>query len=264
MYTTHITAAGTGQSPDRDDCPAVCTLPDWPGEAFVITYDDVTDAVRRELAGEYNAKTEHLGRTPAWVPCGMMTLGTLGQFRRDHMHPQGSYRGRLEQLNGYGRKGADFLAWERGEPATPAKQEWLDEMQADLDAGRHYWRVRILSEQLTDYELYSCQRGYAQNARFEDIRILRRGEHDIPPLLGAGDYHVINGIVVPVIYQNDGEFVGGAYIGADDDRAAAYRDELAHLFEIAEPWESWWPRHTELHDPRESRAVHDPRESRAA
>lgn len=253
-HTTHITAAGTAVSPDRNDCPAVCTLPDRPGEAFVITTDDVDAAELVELADEYNPDTEHVGRVPAWVPCGLMDLPTLGAFMDDHVHQDGDGRFRVEQLPAYSRRGADFQAWLAGDPPPPAKQDWLDELAADVEAGIRHSRVRILSEQLTEYELYACQRGYAANSAYEDIRVLRRGEHDVPDLLGPSDYWIVNGIVLPVIYHASGEFVGAAYIGASDARAQAYRDDAARLWDAAEPWAQWWARHTEYHY-RQSRAA---------
>ncbi len=253
-HHTVITTAGTSDSPDRNDCPSVHTLPGRE-EVFVVVRDDVDDAARAELADEYNPDRELLGTQPRWVPCGLMDLATLGRFMDDNVHRRGDWRYRLEQLPAYSRQGGDFLAWRAGDPPPPAKQEWLDELARDDAAGITHSRVRVFSEELTDYELYACQRGYALNSAYERIRVLRRGEHDIPDLLGPGDYWVVNRIVVPVIYQFDGTFVGGAYIGAEDERAEAYRDDARRLWDAAEPWESWWARHCEYHDARPSRAA---------
>lgn len=253
-HRTSITTAGTADSPDRNDCPSVHTLPGRE-EVFVVVRDDVDDDARAELADEYNPDRELLGTQPPWVPCGLMDLATLGRFMDDNVHRRGDWRLRVEQLPTYNRTSADFLAWQAGDPPPAAKQHWLDELAADEAAGITHYRVRLLSEQLTDYELYACQRGYALNSRYETIKILRRGEHDIPQLLGPGDYWVVNGIVVPVIYRHDGTFVGGAYIGAADERAEAYRDDARRLWDAAEPWESWWRRHPEHHDARPSKVA---------
>lgn len=56
--------------------------------------------------------------------------------------------------------------------------------------------MRILSADLTDYELMACHWGYAYNSKFEDIRVLHHGEHEIPDLLGhnywiVADQHVM-------------------------------------------------------------------------
>lgn len=257
MSTSHqtlITTAGTADSPDRNDCPSVHTLPGR-DEAFVVVRDDVDDTARAELAAEYNPKRELLGTQPRWVPCGLMDLATLGRFMDDNVHQRGDWRFRLEQLPAYSRAGTDFRAWRAGDAPPTAKQEWLDQLERDVAAGIAHYRVRILSEDLTDYELYACQRGYALNSAFEQIRVLRRGEHSIPSLLGTGDYWVVNRIIVPVIYQADGTFVGGAYIGAADERAEAYRDDARRLWDAAEAWASWWSRHPEYHGARPSRAA---------
>lgn len=253
-HRTSITTAGTADSPDRNDCPSVHTLPGRE-EAFVVVRDDVDDDARAELAGEYNPDRELLGTQPPWVPCGLMDLATLGRFMDDNVHRRGDWRLRVEQLPAYNRTSSDFLAWQAGDPPPAAKQHWLDELAADEAAGITHYRVRLLSDELTDYELYACQRGYALNSRYEKIKILRRGEHNIPKLFGSGDYWVVNGIVVPVIYHHDGTFVGGAYIGAADERAEAYRDDARRLWDAAEPWESWWPRHSEYHDARPSKVA---------
>ncbi len=253
-HRTVITTAGTQDSPDGHDCPSVHRL-SGRDEVFVVVRDDVDDDARAQLAGEYNPERELLGSQPCWVPCGLMDLTTLGRFMDDNLHRRGDWRFRLELLPTYSRASADFRAWLAGDPPPPAKREWLDRLSRDAAAGITHSRVRVLSEDLTDYELYACQRGYALNSVHEQIRVLRRGEHDIPPLLGAGDYWNVNGIIVPVIYQTDGAFVGGAYIGVADERAEAYRDDARRLWDAAEPWETWWPRHAEFHDARPSRAA---------
>lgn len=257
-HHTWITAAGTLGSPDRDDCPSVHTLLGRT-EAYVVTRDDADDDARAELATHIgvgpNGRRELLGTTPPWVPCGLMTLPTLSRFMRDNVHERGHYRHRIEQLPTYNRRSPDFLAWKDGDPAPAAKQQWLDQLAADAAAGIIHSRVRLLSEDLADYELYACQRGYAPNSRHEHIKILRWGEHQIPELLGPGDYWVVNGIVLPTIYRADGTFVGAAYIGADDERAQAYREDARRLWQVAEEWESWWSRHPEYHDVRSTQAA---------
>lgn len=256
-HQTSITAAGTRESPDRNDCPSVHKI-DGRTEAYVVIRDDADAQAHQELAAHVgvgpNGRPELLGTQPPWVPCGLMDLATLGRFMDDHQHQAGDWRFRLEQLPTYSRTGADFLAWQNGDPPPAAKQEWIDKLAADDAAGILHSRVRILSAELTDYELYACQRGYALNSRYEAIRVLRRGEHEVPELHATGDFWIVNDIVVPVIYHADGTFVGAAYLGAADERADAYREDIAKLWAAAEPWADWWGRHPEYHSPK-SRAA---------
>lgn len=250
QHRTVVTAAGTRSSPDRNDCPSIHKI-DGRTEAYVVIRDDADDDARRELVEHVgvgpDGRPELLGTQPPWVPCGLMDLPTLGRFMDDHLHRTGDQRFRLEQLPTYSRIGADFVAWKDGDPAPAAKREWLDKLAEDEAAGITHSRVRILTEVLTDYELYACQRGYALNSRHEAIRVLRHGEHTMPALQATGDFWLVNGIVIPMIYHADGTFVGAAYVGAADERADAYRADTARLWAAAEPWADWWGRHPEYH-----------------
>lgn len=104
-------------------------------------------------------------------------------------------------------------------------------------------RVRILSAQITDYERYSCEFGYAYLHPHEDIRILHRGEHDVPPLL-EHDYWLLNRNRVLRMHYDD----TGGFVGAEDapKLLRQVRREADRTWAAAEPFDSWWSRHTEL------------------
>lgn len=156
---------------------------------------------------------------------------------------------RMETLPAYAVEddGDDFRRWVGGEdePTWQRKQPWLDTLRAEHDAGKVRYRVRILSNQLTDYERYACEWGYALNAEAgENIRVLRRGEHDIPPGLIERDFWVVDDdTAVAMHYDRHGRFVAGETL-VDVAEHVATRDAA---WSAAEPFNEWWARHLELH-----------------
>jgi hypothetical protein len=164
----------------------------------------------------------------------------------------GHQRFRLETLPHYsvGDDGVDYERFIAGapEPTWERKRPWMDVLRADRAAGRGATRVRILSEQLTDYERYACEWGYALNAEAgEDIRVLHRGEHTIPEARFIGrDFWIVDGEqVVLMHYDAYGRFEG-AELAAPAERHA-FHDTRDAAWELAEPFVEWWARHPELH-----------------
>jgi len=160
---------------------------------------------------------------------------------------------RMETLPAYAvtSDGDDFRRWVAGEPEPTwaRKQPWLDALRAEHDAGKLRYRVRILSEQLTEYERYACEWGYALNAKAgEDIRVLRRGEHQIPPDLIERDFWVVDDDrMVAMHYAKDGRFEGGEVL--PDAALAEHLATRDRAWAAAEPFLEWWERHPELHRP---------------
>lgn len=158
---------------------------------------------------------------------------------------------RLETLPAYAvtSDGDDFHRWVAGEsePTWNRKQPWLDVLRAEREAGKLRYRARILSEQLTDYERYACEWGYALNAAAgEDIRVLRRGEHDIPPGLIEKDFWVTDDDrVIAMHYDGHGRFEAGEVL--TDRLLAVHLATRDTAWEAAEPFGRWWGRHPELH-----------------
>lgn len=169
-----------------------------------------------------------------------ITAGTFGVGR-------GADIFRTELLPAYEvpTDGSDFQRWLDGatEPNPDIIRRGIDRFAARADAGITSRRVRILSAELTPYERYSCEFGYAHLYPAEDIRVLRRGEHDVPSVLGV-DYWLLNGR--RVLRMHYGEH--GSFLGAEDapDLLRQVRREADRLWEAAEPFGTWWARHTEL------------------
>ena len=254
--TTLITAAGTSDSPDRYGCPGVHAVAGHT-DRFVITREvedpEVMEALAPYLGVDGEGRPEHLGRVPAWVPSTFMDLATLGEFIEAHAHRAGDEVFRMECLPRYSvtSDGDDYHRWAAGAaaPSWARKRAWLDELAHDRATGIRHERVRRFGAVLSDYELYSCAWGYALNSEAgEDIRVLRDGEHDVPDLLDTEYWVVNNGIVVPVLYDSTGGFVGAAVLGPE--RSTDFLADRAAAWRAAEPFGQWWARHPELHRER--------------
>ena len=254
--TTLITAAGTGDSPDRYGCPGVHKV-EGRRESFVITREvddrEVLEALAPHVGVDRLGRPEHVGSTPAWVPSVLMDLATLGDFIEAHAIRRGDSVFRMECLPQYAvtSDGDDYHRWVAGapEPTWSRKQPWLDALAEDKAKGITHQRVRRLGARLTDYELYSCAWGYALNQQAgEDIRVLRDDEHDVPELLDT-EYWIINdGIVVPTLYDTSGSFIGAAILGSE--RVEEFLTDREAAWQAAEPFDQWWDRHPELHRER--------------
>jgi hypothetical protein len=162
---------------------------------------------------------------------------------------------RMETLPAYAvtSDGDDFTRWLAGErePTWERKNRWLDVLRAERAAGKASRRVRVLSEQLTEYERYSCEWGYALNAPAgEDIRVLHRGEHHLPVDGDLEDFWIVDGGEVVVMrYDSDGRFLHADVVPASqpDREFYAYLWIADRMWESAEPFLDWWARHPELH-----------------
>ena len=158
---------------------------------------------------------------------------------------------RMETLPAYtvDSDGDDYQRWLAGEsePTWERKTRWMDVLRRERAAGKVSSRVRVLSEQVTDYERYACEWGYALNAEAgEDIRVLHRGEHRIPDGSIGRDFWVVDDDeVVEMHYDGHGRF-GGAEI-LPPIVLAEYLRSRDTSWVAAEPFVHWWARHPELH-----------------
>ena len=167
----------------------------------------------------------------------------LGRFQR-HLF-------RMEALPAYAvdSDGDDYHRYVRGElePDWERKQPWLDRLSADRDSGKLRYRVRVLSAELTDYERYACEWGYAYNTQAgEDVRVLHRGEHPLPAGLVEREFWVVDDDETVAMHYDDAcRFVSAEVLPTDVLRN--YVDARDQAWAVAEPFGSWWARHPELH-----------------
>lgn len=178
-----------------------------------------------------------------------MDAQALGRFIEENYHRPGDRLFRMEVLPAYevASDGDDYRRWLAGaaEPTWSRKQPWLDTLRRERENGQVSTRVRILSEQVTDYERYACGFGYRYNGEYEDIRVLRRGEHEIPAGLIERDFWIIgDSIVITMHYDEHGGLQGAALAepGDLDDHLRTREQAWA----AAEPFAAWWARHPEL------------------
>lgn len=179
-----------------------------------------------------------------------MDAEALGRFIDEHYNQSGDQLFRMEVLPEYEvtSDGEDFQRWLEGatEPTWSRKQPWLDTLRRERENGQISRRVRILSEQVTDYERYACYFGYRYNGEYEDIRVLRRGEHEIPTDLIERDFWIIgDAIVVTMYYHEHGRFEGAEV--ADPGELGGHLRTRDRAWSVAEPFAAWWARHPELH-----------------
>lgn len=176
-------------------------------------------------------------------------LDSLGHFILSRYAGRGDTLTRMERLPVYSvtSDGGDFEAWKAGAsvPASSERTETVADLRQERANGQIRRRVRILSAALTDYERYSIEFGYLQNAEAgEDVRVLRHGEHPIPQLLDF-DYWLINDRdLARMHYDAHGHFLGAE---SAPRLVREARREISACWEVAEPVTAWWHRHPELH-----------------
>ena len=178
-----------------------------------------------------------------------MDAEALGRFIEENYHQPGDRLFRMEVLPAYEvtSDGEDYRRWLAGatEPTWSRKQPWLDTLRRECENGQVSTRVRILSELVSDYERYACGFGYRYNAEYEDIRVLRRGEHEIPPGLIERDFWIIgDSIVITMYYDEHGRLEGAAL--AETGELGDHLRTREQAWATAEPFAAWWARHPEL------------------
>jgi hypothetical protein len=177
----------------------------------------------------------------------MMTAAEMRDFIKTHFTRTAF---RWEQLPAYevASDGSDYGRYLAGEPGPTLarKQPWLDRLASEKARGLHRHRVRFLHNPLHDYERYECEWGYVPNAAAgEDIRVLRLGEHGLPPELPDHDFWLLdNTHPLRMHYGPTGEFVGATVEHAMIDTYRRCRDTT---WKLGEDFSRWWNRHPDLH-----------------
>lgn len=174
----------------------------------------------------------------------------LGELINSYYHEKGHRLFRMERLSRYDvpNQTAELDRWRNGaiEPNWETKQPWLDVLADESKRGLISQRVRLFSARLSDDELRACHWGYYYNSRYEDIRVLHDGEHDIPPDLISQDYWIMaESVVVAMHYDPAGRFFGAEVL--PDKQLATYQRDRDRAWAVAESFPRWWGRHSELH-----------------
>lgn len=184
----------------------------------------------------------------------MLTEAELGRYIDERL-TRSAFR--LELLDRYDAESerADFGRFLQGEPVSSLAQRrpWLDRLRTEAQAGILNQRVHVLRTPLTDYLRFECEWGYACNADAgEDIRIIDLAERPLPPGLPDHDFWLIDDRhAIRMHYSDGGRFLGAE--PADPGDLPRYQRARAAVLACAEPFGSWWRRHTE--EWREHRAA---------
>jgi hypothetical protein len=179
----------------------------------------------------------------------MLEAPQLGEFIRSRFTRLAF---RLETLDAYdvGSDGGDVARYLRGEPEPDPERKgaWLARLRDERAAGKFRQRVHVLRSPLSDYLRYECEWGYVPNvAAGEDVRILDLAEQPRPAGLDIDhDFWLLDDqAVVRMHYDPAGRFTGAEILTeADLPRYRAARDAA---LSAAEPFTSYWQRHTEYH-----------------
>jgi hypothetical protein len=163
---------------------------------------------------------------------------------------------RVETLSQYGSAsdGDDVHRYHAGEaqPESEARTAWLQRLAADRDAGKQWRKIHLVRDgQLSWYEEFEFGWGFTgTTGAGEDVRVLEVDSDS--PLLNVGDFFVLEGHhVARSQYDGDCRFVAAHVMQGPE--AVAYRALADMLWRDAEPFASWWGRHTSYH--RRSRAA---------
>lgn len=159
---------------------------------------------------------------------------------------------RMERLAEYAAGGqaerrAAWRAWRAGtaaRPDTSGIERWAEALADESQRGMVRRRVRVLPEHLTDDQLASCDLALPILARWQQTRVLRRGQHEWTDMLDH-DYWVIQPAtgrvrVARMVYTPDGEFEGAVLV--PDDRVQPYLREMRAAWSAAEDFSGWWAR----------------------
>jgi hypothetical protein len=175
----------------------------------------------------------------------------LGDFIDAHYREPGDQLFRMEQLPHYDvpHQAAELEAWRSGgEPDWATRQPWLDALAEEQSNGLISQRVRVFSEELTEDERRAIAWGYPYTSRYEETRVLHRGEHVVPSELIGRDYWLVGQRVVLMHYSATGAFEGAEVLPPSE--LARFHRDRDFAWAVAEPFGIWLKRHSELHRQR--------------
>lgn len=197
------------------------------------------------------ADDEQLGTVPAaGRPPILLTEAELGDVIDGHHRGTGDVLFHREGLPHYDvpSQNADREAWLVGRFDPAQVIAWTERLADEGERGMESQRLRILSEHLTDDELMSLSAALPVIAREEDVRILRRGEHQVADLIDH-DYWIARPADGPVLVVRSHYSDGGAFIGAEvipPQRHEPYLLDQQRGWALGVPYAAWMAEHGDL------------------
>lgn len=212
----------------------------------------VADPAELAAFADLMAPDEQLGTVPAAErPAILLTEAELSDLIDSHHRGPGDVLFHREGLPWYDvpSQNGDREAWLAGRFDPAQVTAWSDRLACERANGMTSQRLRILSEVLTADELMSIQASLPVIACEEEVRVLRRGEHSVPELVGA-DYWIARPADGPIVVVQSHYSDGGAFLGAEvipPQRHGPYLRDQELGWAIGVPFTQWWAAHPELH-----------------
>lgn len=150
---------------------------------------------------------------------------------------------------------SDYDRWLAGadRPDPERKAAVLAMIEDERAAGIRTYRVKVMSERRSLYELYASAFGYAWNQILvdgevtgEEIYIWDLAEHLLPEeLWGMPDFWLLDDqLVILMHYDEDGAFIGAEQAPSRD--LMTYLLARETLLRGSEPFHEWWERNSYL------------------
>jgi hypothetical protein len=162
---------------------------------------------------------------------------------------------RLEALDGYVSSGDQphYDRWRQGlaVEVNDAWRSWLDRIADDASSGITRRRVHVMSEPLTEHNLFECGEQYTRNGHAgEQIRIVIASPAE---RAGLRDFWMLDGKRVAIMdYDPEGRFRSARV--ADDPLPWA---ALAWaLWRSAAPFDGWWATRSRHHGQDSGGLIH--------
>jgi len=230
---------------------AVGAVPEQMSAAGYLVSTLVTDPDELAAFADLMAPNEQLGMVPTTDrPAILLTEQELGDMIDANHRGPGDILFHREGLPHYDvpSQNVDRTAWLAGRFDPAQVIAWTARLAGERERGMVSQRLRVISEQPTDDELMSLQAALPVIAREEQVKVLHRGEHPVPDLVGA-DFWIARPAGRPVVVIRSHYDDGGVFVGAEvipPERHASYLREQELSWAVGVPYAEWMAAHQDL------------------
>jgi hypothetical protein len=234
-----ITGVLADDCPHGHDCPRIH---DTDGDTVIVQGDRVTDpAVLEHLHLPEREGAVEVPRTLIYPP--RLTLGEMAEWI-DERHT--FHLLRIENRRAYAAAsdGGDFARYLAGESEPTQGAQWQDRLRASTNAGKLWTKLHVIeSGELSPYERYECEWGFAHTTRAGEVVKILSAEPgalaDVPDFWVVDYEHVMR-----MDYDDAGKFTSAQAVTGPD--AATYRALARVLWAQAEHFDAWWSAHPDF------------------